>query len=133
MAAEDSSSSALTAGRDGQLQRHFVAKWRQNGYTRLPSGHNFCREVRRVSQVTRNDKHTRTAFHANLIAMDNGLLDIEDVAADDHVLCTQCARGESAVPTPCSSATCPTNTSGLHKHFPDETPVADQVRAGTRT
>ena len=89
MAAEDSSSPASTASQDGQLQRDFVDRWRQNGYNCFSSGHKFCREVCPVTQVTRNENHTPTAFHANIIAMDKGLLDIEDVA-DDYVHCTQC-------------------------------------------
>ena len=50
-----------------------------------------------VTQVTRNENHTPTAFHANIIAMDKGLLDIEDVA-DDYVHCTQCGACEIRCP-----------------------------------
>ena len=47
--------------------------------------------------MTRNENHTPTAFHANIIAMDKGLLDIEDVA-DDYVHCTQCGACEIRCP-----------------------------------
>ena len=97
MTAEDSNSSASTAGQDGQSQRDFVDKWRQNGYNCFSSGHKFCREVCPVTQVTRNENHTPTAFHANIVAMDKGLLDIEDVA-DDYVHCTQCGGCEIRCP-----------------------------------
>ena len=92
MTIDDSRSS--TAGQDGQLQREFVERWRQNGYNCFSSGHKFCREVCPVTQVTRNENHTPTAFHANVIAMDKGLLDIEDVG-----------RVRSGARTPCSSVT----------------------------
>jgi heterodisulfide reductase subunit D len=46
-------------------------------------------------QVTRNENHTPTAFMANIIAMDRGLLDIEDVA-DVH--CVQCGACEIRCP-----------------------------------
>ena len=87
----------LLSGQDGQLQREFVERWRQNGYNCFSSGHKFCREVCPVTQVTRNENHTPTAFHANIIAMDKGLLDIEDVA-DDYVHCTQCGACEIRCP-----------------------------------
>ena len=94
---DDSTSRASTAAEDGQLQREFVERWRQNGYNCFSSGHKFCREVCPVTQVTRNENHTPTAFHANIIAMDKGLLDIEDVA-DDYVHCTQCGACEIRCP-----------------------------------
>ena len=97
MTIDDSTSRASTAGQDGQLQRDFVERWRQNGYNCFSSGHKFCREVCPVTQVTRNENHTPTAFHANIIAMDKGLLDIEDVA-DDYVHCTQCGACEIRCP-----------------------------------
>ena len=97
MTFDDSTSQASTADQDGQLQREFVERWRQNGYNCFSSGHKFCREVCPVTQVTRNENHTPTAFHANIIAMDKGLLDIEDVA-DDYVHCTQCGACEIRCP-----------------------------------
>ena len=96
MTADDSKDPTST-GQDGQLQRDFVDRWRQNGYNCFSSGHKFCREVCPVTQVTRNENHTPTAFHANIIAMDKGLLDIEDVA-DDYVHCTQCGGCEIRCP-----------------------------------
>jgi heterodisulfide reductase subunit D len=80
---------------DGQQQ--FVERWRENGYNCYSSGHKFCREVCPVMQVTLNENHTPTAFMANIIAMDRGLLDIEDVA-DDYVHCVQCGACEIRCP-----------------------------------
>ena len=88
---------ADAAAGDGDPQRDFVDRWRQNGYNCFSSGHKFCREVCPVTQVTRNENHTPTAFHANVIAMDKGLLNIEDVA-DDFVHCTQCGGCEIRCP-----------------------------------
>ena len=48
-------------------------------------------------QVTRNENHTPTAFHANIVAMEKGLVDVEDVA-DDYVHCTQCGACELRCP-----------------------------------
>ena len=48
-------------------------------------------------QVTRDEAHTPTAFHANVVAMDEGHLTIEDVARD-YVHCTQCGACELRCP-----------------------------------
>ena len=48
-------------------------------------------------QVTRNENHTPTAFHANIVAMEKGLVSVEDVA-DDFVHCTQCGACELRCP-----------------------------------
>ena len=48
-------------------------------------------------QVTRDEAHTPTAFHANVVAMDKGHLAIEDVARD-YVHCTQCGACELRCP-----------------------------------
>ena len=48
-------------------------------------------------QVTRNENYTPTAFHANVVAMEKGLVDVEDVA-DDYVHCTQCGACELRCP-----------------------------------
>ena len=48
-------------------------------------------------QVTRNENHSPTAFHANVVAMEKGLLDVEDVA-EDYVHCTQCGACELRCP-----------------------------------
>ena len=48
-------------------------------------------------QVTRNENHTPTAFHANIVAMEKGLVGVEDVA-DDYVHCTQCGACELRCP-----------------------------------
>jgi heterodisulfide reductase subunit D len=50
-----------------------------------------------VTQVTRDEAHTPTAFHANVVAMDKGHLTIEDVARD-YVHCTQCGACELRCP-----------------------------------
>ena len=82
---------------DGGLQDQFVEKWRDNAYGCFSSGHKFCREVCPVMQVTRNEQHTPTAFHANIVAMEQGNLDVADVA-DDYVHCTQCGACELRCP-----------------------------------
>jgi heterodisulfide reductase subunit D len=75
----------------------FVAEWRNPAYHCFTSGHKFCREVCPVMQVTRNENHTPTAFHANIVAMEKGLLTVEDVARD-YVHCTQCGACELRCP-----------------------------------
>ena len=60
-------------------------------------GHKFCREVCPVMQVTRNENHTPTAFHANIVAMEQGNLSVADVA-EDYVHCTQCGACELRCP-----------------------------------
>ena len=82
---------------DGGLQDQFVEKWRDSAYGCFSSGHKFCREVCPVMQVTRNEQHTPTAFHANIVAMEQGNLDVADVA-DDYVHCTQCGACELRCP-----------------------------------
>jgi heterodisulfide reductase subunit D len=75
----------------------FVEEWRNAAYNCYSSGHKFCREVCPVMQVTRNESWTPTAFHANVVAMEKGELDVEDVAAD-YVNCTQCGACELRCP-----------------------------------
>jgi heterodisulfide reductase subunit D len=75
----------------------FIAEWRNAAYNCYSSGHKFCREVCPVTQVTRDEAHTPTAFHANVVAMDQGHLAIEDVARD-YVHCTQCGACELRCP-----------------------------------
>jgi heterodisulfide reductase subunit D len=75
----------------------FIAEWRNAAYNCYSSGHKFCREVCPVMQVTRDEAHTPTAFHANVVAMDQGHLTIEDVARD-YVHCTQCGACELRCP-----------------------------------
>ena len=72
-------------------------EWRNAAYNCFSSGHKFCREVCPVVQVTHDETHSPTAFHANVVAMDKGLLDIEDVA-EDYVHCTQCGACELRCP-----------------------------------
>jgi heterodisulfide reductase subunit D len=82
---------------DGKLAQEFVAKWRDAAYGCFSSGHKFCREVCPVMQVTRNENHTPTAFHANIVAMEQGNLSVADVA-EDYVYCTQCGACELRCP-----------------------------------
>jgi heterodisulfide reductase subunit D len=93
MATEQVSDSGGTDGRTAE----FVAEWRNAAYNCYSSGHKFCREVCPVMQVTRDEAHTPTAFHANVVAMEQGLLSIEDVARD-YVHCTQCGACELRCP-----------------------------------
>lgn len=75
----------------------FTEQWRNASYNCYSSGHKFCREVCPVMQVTRNESWTPTAFHANVVAMDRGELEIADIA-DDYVNCTQCGACELRCP-----------------------------------
>ena len=59
---------------DGSLTGDFVARWRKSAYNCFSSGHKFCREVCPVMQVTRDETHTPTAFHANVVAMEQGAI-----------------------------------------------------------
>jgi heterodisulfide reductase subunit D len=74
-----------------------IATWRDVAYNCFSSAHKFCREVCPVVQVTRNENHSPTAFHANVVAMEQGHLTIEDVA-DDYAHCTMCGACELRCP-----------------------------------
>jgi heterodisulfide reductase subunit D len=93
MAAKDISNPSENGGPTGE----FVAEWRNAAYSCFSSGHKFCREVCPVTQVTRDEAHTPTAFHANVVAMEKGHLEIEDVARD-YVHCTMCGACELRCP-----------------------------------
>jgi heterodisulfide reductase subunit D len=82
---------------NGEAHREFVATWRDKAYGCFSSGHKFCRNVCPVMQVTRNENHSPTAFHANIVAMEQGHLTVEDVA-EDYVHCTQCGACELRCP-----------------------------------
>ena len=71
MATEQVSDSGGTDERTAE----FVAEWRNAAYNCYSSGHKFCREVCPVMQVTRDEAHTPTSFHANVVAMEKGHLD----------------------------------------------------------
>ncbi len=88
---------AVSRPADGVATAEFVAAWRDSAYGCYSSGHKFCREVCPVMQVTRNENHTPTAFHADVLAMEQGMLDVADVA-DDFVHCTQCGACELRCP-----------------------------------
>lgn len=82
---------------DAHLEAEFAERWRNNAYGCFSSGHKFCREVCPVMQVTRNENHTPTSFHASIVAMDQGHLGVEDVI-DDFVHCTMCGACELRCP-----------------------------------
>ena len=82
---------------NGAPAEALVEEWRNAAYNCFSSGHKFCREVCPVMQVTRDERHTPTAFHANVVAMDEGHLTIEDVA-EDYVHCTMCGACELRCP-----------------------------------
>lgn len=75
----------------------FVEQWRNAAYNCYSSGHKFCREVCPVMQVTRNESWTPTAFHANVVALEKGELEVADIASD-YVNCTQCGACELRCP-----------------------------------
>lgn len=75
----------------------FVEEWRNASYNCFSSGHKFCREVCPVTQIEHNESWTPTAFHANVVALERGELDISDIAAD-YVNCTQCGACELRCP-----------------------------------
>ncbi|MQA80587.1 MAG: (Fe-S)-binding protein [Streptosporangiales bacterium] len=79
------------------VTEEFIAEWRNASYSCFSSGHKFCREVCPVMQVTRNESWTPTAFHANVVAMEQGELTVEEVA-EDYVNCTQCGACELRCP-----------------------------------
>ena len=82
---------------EAQLELEFADRWRNNAYGCFSSGHKFCREVCPVMQVTRNEQHTPTSFHANIVAMGQGELAVADIA-DDYVHCTMCGACELRCP-----------------------------------
>lgn len=84
-------------GGNGALTEEFVGEWRNAAYNCFSSGHKFCREVCPVMQVTRDEAHSPTAFHANVVALEQGHLTLEDVARD-YVHCTQCGACELRCP-----------------------------------
>jgi heterodisulfide reductase subunit D len=82
---------------NGAIPQEFFDQWRNVAYNCFSSGHKFCREVCPVMQVTRDERHTPTAFHANVVAMEKGHLSVEDVA-EDYVHCTMCGACELRCP-----------------------------------
>ncbi|MEO3829366.1 (Fe-S)-binding protein [Actinomadura sp. B10D3] len=86
-----------TSSGHAPVTMEFLSDWRNAAYNCFSSGHKFCREVCPVMQVTRNESWTPTAFHANVVAMEQGELTVEDVA-EDYVNCTQCGACELRCP-----------------------------------
>ena len=82
---------------ESTLPPEFLDEWRNAAYNCYSSGHKFCREVCPVMQVTRDERHTPTTFHANVVAMEKGFLELGDVA-EDYVNCTQCGACELRCP-----------------------------------
>jgi heterodisulfide reductase subunit D len=80
-----------------QQRNELIEEWRDHAYSCFSSGHKFCRNVCPVMQVTQNENYSPTAFHANVVAMEQGHLSIEDVARD-YVHCTQCGACETRCP-----------------------------------
>lgn len=78
-------------------EAQFAREWRNAAFNCFSSAHKFCREVCPVMQVTRNESWSPTAFHANVVAMEQGELTVQDVAAD-YVNCTQCGACELRCP-----------------------------------
>jgi len=93
----DTSHHGAESPRQPADQGEFVEQWRNAAYNCFSSGHKFCREVCPVMQVTRNESWTPTAFHANVVAMEKGELEIADIA-DDYVNCTGCGGCELRCP-----------------------------------
>ena len=86
-----------TNGHANGLPKEFFDEWRDVAYNCFSSGHKFCREVCPVMQVTRDERHSPTAFHADVVAMEKGHLSVEDVA-EDYVHCTMCGACELRCP-----------------------------------
>ena len=82
---------------DEQLKSEFAEAYRDAAVGCFSASHKFCREICPVYQVTRNEAHTATAFHAQVLALDKGLAEIADVA-DDYTHCTQCGACELRCP-----------------------------------
>ena len=95
--ADTTASDEATNGRRSTLPDEFLDEWRDVAYNCFSSGHKFCREVCPVTQVTRDERFTPTAFHANVVAMEEGHLTLEDVA-DDYTNCTMCGACELRCP-----------------------------------
>ncbi len=88
---------AQSAVRTEERTAQFITEWRNAAYNCFSSGHKFCREVCPVVQVTGNETWSPTAFHANVVAMEQGELAIDDVASD-YVNCTGCGGCELRCP-----------------------------------
>ena len=103
------------------LQEQFADRWRDNAYGCFSSGHKFCREVCPVMQVTRNENHTPTWFHASIVAMDQGNIGVEDVI-DDFVHCTMCGACELRCPNTLM-------TGDFYRHRTETVKVVKAMRA----
>jgi heterodisulfide reductase subunit D len=94
---EELTAQEQTNGHANGLPEEFFEEWRDVAYNCFSSGHKFCREVCPVMQVTRDERHSPTAFHADVVAMEKGHLSVEDVA-EDYVHCTMCGACELRCP-----------------------------------
>lgn len=93
---DERSAGANGNGRD-KLAEDVVDSLRNVSYNCFSSGHKFCQRVCPVLEVTRDERHSPTAFHANVVALDKGHITIEDVA-EDYVHCTMCGACELRCP-----------------------------------
>lgn len=108
----------MSADTTGNGQAEFVSEWRDSAYSCFSSGHKFCRELCPVVQATGNEDFSPTAFHANVVAMEQGLVSVEDVA-DDYTNCTMCGACELRCP----------NTLDTGDFFRHRTRTVDLVKA----
>ena len=90
---------------DGQPTEEFVEEWRNAAYNCFSSGHKFCREVCPVMQVTRNESWTPTAFHANVVAMEQGRARRSRTSPPTTSTARSAGRASCAARTRCSPAT----------------------------
>ena len=56
----------LGSGSADTPEARLLEEWRDAAWNCFSSGHKFCREVCPVTQVTRDERFTPTAFHANV-------------------------------------------------------------------
>ena len=89
----------------GRPTDEFVEQWRNAAYNCFSSGHKFCREVCPVMQVTRDERHTPTAFHANVVAMEQGPPRRSRTSPTTTSTARSAAPASCAARTRCSPAT----------------------------
>jgi len=88
---------ASSAEERKRLQSETTDKLHERAWGCFTSAHKFCRNVCPVTQATMNENYSPTAFHANVVAMEQGDLSIEDVA-EDYIGCTMCGACELRCP-----------------------------------
>ncbi len=80
-----------------EVQKEIVEGYTDTAFGCFSSRHKFCREVCPIYQVTRNEQHTSYGFHADVVAMNQGLASLHDVA-EDFKYCLQCGACELRCP-----------------------------------